>query len=287
MTENAINTDQIEFWNSTAGEQWVKGQENMDKTLAGFGQLAMTALAPVSGEAVIDVGCGCGATSLALMQVMAHGKVLGVDISAPMLARAEERSLELSLDAVTFQQADAAVYDFETNSFDGVFSRFGVMFFDNPVAAFTNIRTGLKPGGRLSFVCWRPVSDNQWTRVPMMAAFEHIERPNSPAPGAPGPFAFSDQAHTRTILEDAGFCDVSIEAKNLPMAFSIAPGKPLGLQFAEMGPVGRLLVNAPDDKKTAITDSMTKALEPFVQGDQAILDGAVWLVTAKNAKDQP
>ena len=283
MTTQQTNADQIEFWNSAAGEQWVKGQENMDRTLAGFGQLAITALAPKSGEAILDVGCGCGATSLALMETMGHGNVLGVDISAPMLARAEERSIELNLASVKFQKADAAVYDFDENSLDGVFSRFGVMFFDDAVAAFANIRSGLKPGGRLSFVCWRPIPDNQWTLVPMMAAFEHIERPAPPAAGAPGPFAFGDKDRTKKMLEDAGFNNVSIEAKNLPMAFSIAPDKPLGLQFAEMGPVGRLLINAPDDKKTAIIESMTTALEPFVQGNQAVLDGAVWLVTATNS----
>lgn len=283
MSEKQINADQIEFWNSAAGEQWVKGQENMDKTLAGFGQLAITALAPKPGEAIIDVGCGCGATSLALMQTMGKGEVLGVDISSSMLARAEERRVELGLNSVKFEKADAAVYAFEANSLDGVFSRFGVMFFDDPVAAFANIRSGLKPGGRLSFVCWRPIADNQWTLVPMMAAFEHIERPNAPPAGAPGPFAFGDQDRTRKLLEDAGFGEVSIEAKNLPMAFSIAPDKPLGLQFAEMGPVGRLLMTAPDDKKADIIASMTTALEPFVQNDKAVLDGAVWLVTAINS----
>ncbi len=283
MTEKQANADQIEFWNSAAGEQWVKGQENMDKTLAGFGQLAITALAPKSGEAIIDVGCGCGATSLALMEAMGNGNVLGVDISAPMLARAEERSIELGFDNVKFQKADAAAYNFEPNSLDGVFSRFGVMFFDDPVAAFANIRSGLKSGGRLGFVCWRPLADNQWTLVPMMAAFEHIDRPEAPPAGAPGPFALGDQDSTRKMLENAGFRDVSIEAKNLPMAFSIAPDKPLGLQFAEMGPVGRLLINAPDDKKTAIIESMTAALQPFVQGDQVVMDGAVWLVTATSS----
>ncbi|MEH6559165.1 MAG: class I SAM-dependent methyltransferase [Oceanicoccus sp.] len=284
MTEKPANADQIEFWNSAAGEQWVKGQETMDRTLAGFGQLAIAALAPKSGEAILDVGCGCGATSIALMETMGNGNVLGVDISAPMLARAEQRTIKLGLDSVKFRKADAASFDFEANTLDGVFSRFGVMFFDDAVAAFANIRSGLKPGGRLSFVCWRPISDNQWTLVPMMAAFEHIERPNAPPAGAPGPFAFGDKDRTKKMLEEAGFNNVSIEAKNLPMAFSITSDKPLGLQFAEMGPVGRLLINAPDDKKTAIVDSMTSALEPFVQGDQAVLDGAVWLVTATNAQ---
>lgn len=282
MTKNEINAEQIEFWNSAAGEQWVKGQENMDKTLAVFGQVAIDALAPKAGENLVDIGCGCGATSLALMETMGSGTVLGVDISAPMLARAKQRPEESGLKGIQFQEADAAVYAFKPEALDGVFSRFGVMFFDDPVAAFANIREGMKRGGRLSFVCWRPVSENQWTLVPMMAALKHIDRPEPPPPGAPGPFAFGDKEYAAKILEDAGFSNVAFEAKNLPMAFSIAPDKPLGLQFAEMGPVGRLLMTAPDDKKSAVIDSMTEALEPFVQGDEAVMDGAVWLVTATN-----
>jgi len=283
VTDKQANADQIAFWNSAAGEQWVKSQENMDKTLAGFGQLAIDALAPQPGQAIIDVGCGCGATSLALMDAMGLGKVLGVDISAPMLARAEERAKALGLDGIQFQQADAATFDFEANSLDGIFSRFGVMFFDDPVTAFANLRSALKSRGRLSFICWRPLSDNQWTMVPMRAALEHIERPEAPPIGAPGPFAFGDHHRTQKILQDAGFSNVVIEAKNLPMVFSIAPGKPLGLQFAEMGPVGRVLMNAPDSQKDAIIASMTAALKPFVQGDQVVMDGAVWLVTATNS----
>lgn len=282
MTETKANAAQIDFWNSAAGEHWVKSQESMDKTLAGFGDLAIKALNLESGAHILDIGCGCGGTSLSLASANLQGTVTGVDISAPMLARSAQRKAELELDNVKFLQADAATYSFDSQYYDAVFSRFGVMFFDNPVNAFKNIRTGLKAGAKLSFVCWRPALENQWMMVPMMAALEHIERPELPAANAPGPFAFGDSDYTSTILKKAGFSNVSMEPMNLPMVFSIAENTSLGQQFAEMGPVGRLIVAAPEEQKNRIVDSITQALQIHIKGNNVEMEGSVWLVAADN-----
>ncbi|MFT5692348.1 MAG: ubiquinone/menaquinone biosynthesis C-methylase UbiE [Oceanicoccus sp.] len=282
MSSNNSNVDQIKYWNSQAGEQWVKGRESMDKTLFEFGQLAIDALNLSSGNKVLDIGCGCGGTSFSLATKVADGRVEGVDISEPMLAHAKERRVALDIGNVDFIKGDAAVKLFSPQSFDRVFSRFGVMFFDDPVSAFKNIRSSLKSAGKLSFVCWRQASENQWTMVPTKAALKYVTIPNAADKNAPGPFAFADKVRTASILEQAGFKNVVVEAKNLPMRFPIVEGKSLGQQFAEIGPVGRIVATADDDVKQQVMESMTAALQEFVNGSQVEMDGAVWLVTADN-----
>ncbi len=282
MNENGSNADQIKYWNSQAGAQWVKGRESMDKTLSAFGQLAIDALALSANSRVLDVGCGCGDTSFSLAEKVINGSVEGVDISEPMLAHAEELRLGLGIENVRFDNADAAVKSFTPQTFDRVFSRFGVMFFDDPVAAFSNIRHSLAPGGKLSFVCWRPAPENEWTMVPTKAALQYVSLPEQVNPNSPGPFAFGDKEYTSSILESAGFSDVVMEAKNLPMCFAISKNKSLGQQFAETGPVGRIIASAAEDVRQSVIDSMTVALEAYVADDQVKMDGAVWLVTASN-----
>lgn len=282
MSNSRANSEQIEYWNSQAGEQWVKGRESMDNTLSAFGQLAIDSLNLSPGNHVLDVGCGCGGTSFSLAEKVGEGRVEGVDISAPMLAHARERKIELGVENVNFSKGDVAVEQFRPQSFDRVFSRFGVMFFDDPVSAFKNIRNSLKSEGKLSFVCWRQAVENQWTMVPTKAALKYISIPEVPDKKAPGPFAFGDKAYTVSILEQAGFKNVVLEAKNLPMRFPVAENKSLGQQFAEIGPVGRIVATASDDVKRQVMESMTAALQDFVNDGRVEMDGAVWLVTADN-----
>src|SRR5690348_10762670 len=177
--------------------------------LAVFGQAAIDAAAPMTGERVLDVGCGAGASSLALAaRVGPGGQVLGVDISEPLISRA--RALAPPDTPVLFQVADASSVALPEGAFDILFSRFGVMFFDAPTAAFTHMRRALRPGGRVAFVCWRGAAENDWVRLPM-GALKGIVPPSAPPdPEAPGPFSFGDRARVAHILTAAGFTDIAI-----------------------------------------------------------------------------
>src|SRR5262245_36853821 len=201
MSETQANQEQIRYWNEQAGPRWVKRQQQLDVQINQIGLAAMQRASIKPGEDVLDVGCGCGQTALELAErVGPQGLVTGIDISQPMLARARERQREVGMQNIEFLNADAQTYTFGRERFDLAFSRFGVMFFDNPSAAFGNICTALRPNGRLCFLCWQALEKNDWARIPLMAATQHVQPPTPPTPGAPGPFAFADPDRVRHIL---------------------------------------------------------------------------------------
>lgn len=278
----ADNEQQAAYWNEDAGPRWVAYQERLDRQIEGPGLAAMDASGVSQGENVLDVGCGCGGSSLELARrVGPTGSVLGVDVSGPMLARARERAADAGLANLTFEQCDAQTYRFETNHFDLMFSRFGVMFFADPVAAFANIGRAIRPGGRLCFLSWRPVQENPWILVPMMAAAQHVELPPPPPPGEPGPFAFGDADRVRTILTEAGFEDVSIE----PFDTSEAYGESVDdtLEFLQqIGPLSRILANVDDLQRGAVLNAVRDALVPHAGADGISLARAMWIVKAAN-----
>ena len=185
-TDTARNAAQIAYWNSEAGPRWVAMQERMDAMLAPLMTAALDRARPAVGETVLDVGCGCGATLLALAdRVGPDGSILGVDISAPMLDRARERVRDSAMRNVRLTLSDAAVHAFEPGAFDLAFSRFGVMFFDDPDRAFANIRSALAATGRWAFVCWAPPRDNPWLTVPLTVARQHLPPQPESDPSAP------------------------------------------------------------------------------------------------------
>ncbi|HKP78370.1 MAG TPA: class I SAM-dependent methyltransferase, partial [Phenylobacterium sp.] len=200
---------------------------------------------------------------------------VGVDISRPLLEIARRRSEGRS--DVSFLEADAQTHAFEPASFDAVFSRFGVMFFADPAAAFANIRRALKPGGRLAFVCWRTPAENPIMSLPMQAALAHVEAPPPPDPGAPGPFAFAESERLRAILDAGGFSGIAIT----PHEKDIGPGDletALGLAL-RIGPLGGVLRENPD-KRDAVVEAVRAALEPHAGPDGVKLGSATWIVTA-------
>ena len=187
-------------------------QDRLDGQIQPLGQAVIEALELKAGERVVDIGCGCGQTTVALAErVGAAGSVTGVDISQPMLAAARRRIAAHGLAQASVIEADAQTYRFEPETYDAVFSRFGVMFFDDPTAAFANILKGLKRGGRLGFLCWRAAIESDWMTVPIAAAQPLFPEPAPPSdPFAPGPFAFADPDRLRAILSGAGFAGVTI-----------------------------------------------------------------------------
>lgn len=274
MSGNAAQSD---FWNSAVGEAWAALQTQLDRQLGPLGQAGLAALAPKAGEAILDLGCGAGATVLALAEAVApSGHVLGIDLSEPMLAVARQRAAQSGA-AAAFRIADAQTADLGMEAFDAAFSRFGVMFFSDPVAAFANIRRSLKPGGRLAFVCWRPLAENAWQRVPMEAAKPILPPLPESDPLAPGPFAFADPDRVTAILTQAGFADI----RATPFDTTIGSGdleETVALAL-EVGPLSRALRDHPDCRDAAL-GVVRKALAAYVTEAGVMMPAAVWVVSA-------
>ena len=281
LTTNAQNAAQIEHWNGPAGETWVKLQARLDTQLAPLGRLAMDLAAVRTGEAILDVGCGTGETTLELSRrVGPGGKVLGVDVSRPMLSLARQRLKDAGFPQTRFEEGDAQNHAFARGNFDLVFSRFGIMFFADPVAAFGNLRSALKNEGRLAFVCWRPVAENPWVAVPMAAAFRHIPRPPPSEPGAPGEFAFADRDRVHAILSGSGFRDITIEPEDM-----LIGGASLEVTVdttLSMGPVAAALREADPGKRPPVEDAVRRALAPYDGSDGVRLGAGVWVVQARS-----
>jgi ubiquinone/menaquinone biosynthesis C-methylase UbiE len=276
------NDDQIDSWNGKAGETWARMQERMDRTLSPVTAALLTLAAPQPGEHVLDVGCGTGETSLALAGAVGdEGTVLGLDVSEPMLARARERADEL-LSEAEFRAADASTFA-DDDDFDLLMSRFGVMFFNDPAAAFTNLHARATPGGRLCFACWQPSSENPWATLPMQT-LAHLLPPVEPAdPLAPGPFAFADPDRVRKILSDSGWQDIAIQA--LPFTMIVGEGDdPIAAAVhfnLRIGPAARLVRDAGPDVEAPAKSALAKALAAYLVDGQVGLPGAVWLVSAR------
>ena len=263
---HALNADQIAYWNGPNGQRWTDRQPSQDVLLAPVSQLLIDRIAPKAGDRIVDIGCGCGATSIALAERVApDGVVLGVDISAPMLARARQLAPKgLPLD---FVRADATVYPFEAQTFDLVVSRFGVMFFAEPVVSFANLRKALRPQGRVVFACWREPKENPWMMAPLQAVYRHVPRLPQAGPEDPGPFAFASQERVKGILQQAGYADIAMEACNIALDISIGRGLDAATDAAlEIGPSARALDGHPAEIRAAARASVRELLAPYVRG---------------------
>jgi len=256
---------------------WAEVRESLELQLGPLGQRALSVLALRPGENVLDIGCGGGETALELARLVApNGTVVGVDLSAAVLAFAQRTGR--GYDRVRFVQADAEVYPFEPASFDAGFSRFGVMFFADPTAAFINIRRSLKPNGRLAFVCWRELEKNLLDLVPLRAASVHLPPQPDHDPEAPGPFAFANPDRVRDILERAGFGEIEITAHDekvgsgdLDTMLSVC---------SRVGALGKILRENPE-LLTATLPAVRSALAAYDGPDGVKLKAATWVVTAR------
>lgn len=276
----AFNEDQHTRWNGIDGEYWTANQDRLDRTLAPVTGPLLAFAAPLPGSTVIDVGCGCGATTIEFARAVGpSGRVVGIDLSARMLALAADRLR--TFDNTTCLLGDAAELALHNLGADLIVSRFGVMFFGDPVAAFTNLRGGLAAGGRLRFACWRSINENPWLQIPLHAVYEHAPRLPKPDPEEPGPFAFADTARVTRVLTAAGFTAPSFTPLNLQM--DIAAGGTLEdavNQASAMGPAKRALADQSDEIRAAARESIRRALTPYASAAGVRLTGAVWLVAA-------
>ncbi len=281
---DSTNDEQVRYWNEVAGPRWVLFQERLDRELAQLGVLAMERAGLAAGESALDVGCGCGGATLELgRRVGPSGRALGVDVSQPMLDHARARAKAAGAANVSFLEADAQSAGFGER-FDLVFSRFGVMFFADPAAAFGNLRRALRPGGRISFVCWQPLADNPWMLVPLGALAKHLMLPPPPPAGAPGPFALADAERVSRLLAAAGFAGIVCDDVREPLRFG---GGDLdgAVDFAlEIGPAAHALREAAagPELRAQVAASVREALAPFAAGGSVAMPSAAWRFGARN-----
>ena len=270
--------EQTTLWNGLAGHGWVELQELLDQMFKPLEDLLVDAVFPESGCWVLDVGCGTGSTTLAIARLLgAKGRCIGLDISDPMIHAARAHA-ERERTPARFIRANAQTHPFQPASFDRIMSRFGVMFFDNFVAAFTNLRRAAKDNAELRFVAWRSPSENPFMTTAERAAAPLL--PNIPArlPGAPGQFAFADQRRVYRILEESGWAEIDI--RPLDVACTL-PEKELVRYLTRLGPLGRVLHEADDPTRTQVIDTVRAAFEPYVYGAEVRFTAACWMVGAR------
>ncbi len=280
MDPTGPNADQIAYWNGRNAQKWIAFQDSMDHMLAPLSAHAMDIAGIAIGERVVDIGCGCGGTSIELAgRVGPSGAVLGADISGPMLERARQRVAELSGHTIEFLQADASIHPFDGDA-DQAFSRFGVMFFQDPAAAFRNIAGALKPGGRFTFVCWAEATANPWRSVPIAVAGRHVTLPTPEPPGGPGPFSLSETNRPRALLSEAGFEDIRVvrDERDLLIGATVETAAEHAVQ---LGPLGNVMRDAPPAAQEAVAQDMRTALAEYMAEDGVRLGAATWIATAR------
>ncbi|MEQ3650254.1 class I SAM-dependent methyltransferase [Hyphomonas sp.] len=278
-TMSMANKDQEEMWNGVGGKAWVHAQTLLDTAFQPFADILVKAVTAASATSVLDIGCGTGATTLAMAEALGpDADCLGLDISETMITHARKRAAETGSTA-EFIIADAETHPFEAGRFDVITSRFGVMFFEDPVAAFRNLNRAAQPGTNLIMLSWRGPAEN-----PFMTAAETAARPLLPGlperePNARGQFGFADSTRVESMLTEAGWSDGASEKIDVPCRFPLST---LDLYVSLMGPVGYAMAQGVDEEtRTKVSDAVRGALMDFVEGDEIVFTAACWKTTAR------
>jgi SAM-dependent methyltransferase len=283
MTETSIaNTAQHEYWNTVAGPRWVGLDGFVERRVRAVNDLLLARSGLAAGESVLDIGCGTGAATVPFAEAVGErGRVVGVDISEPMLAGARKRIADSGRRNISLLQADAQVHPFDPDRFDLIASRFGVMFFVDPVAAFSNLLPAARPGGRLCFACWGPIEENQHWLIPYDVALRHLGPPAPQPPHMPGPLAFSDPGYVRSIIETAGFAHAEIN-RETPDIIGSTPEEEADYACI-MSPAGRLIDEKKPDEaaREKIRHEIIKAFAAYAGGKSMLLPSTVFIVTAR------
>lgn len=279
----AFNADQLAFWNGVGGNIWVERQAHTDQILEPISEALLALAAPREGERVLDIGCGCGASTIDIARAVGPaGQVTALDISGPMLEEARRRAETAGVANIEWEQADPATAPLE--EFDLLVSNFGSMFFGDPVAAYTHLRGAARDGARLAMACWRGLGDNPWMAVPMDAMRPHVPPRPKGNPNAPGMFAFAGQQRVTQILTDAGWSVPRFT--RLDLDIDIAAGKGLEealVQLTKIGAINSWLRGQPEETVAAAVDSLRETLTPRVTGESVPLSASVWLISAAAA----
>ena len=276
------NVKQKEFWSGAGGDVWVNKQKEMDIMLNPLGQRAIDKLDLSNGKRILDIGCGCGATTLEIAKMIPEGKIIGVDISEPMLNQARKDALEMSLSNTEFVVQDVQADEISKDAFDIAFSRFGVMFFEDSYEAFKNINNALKIGGQLSFVCWQEPLLNPWQSLSIQVIKQFIDLP-TPPPKSPGPFAFEDKSYIEDILDRSNFKEINIDDNQEEIImFSGKSLKEASEDYLTINPVvTEMLKNSPKELKEEILEALIIKFSDFHEDHGLVFPSATWIVTAK------
>jgi SAM-dependent methyltransferase len=273
------NEERARYRNGDEAAHWLVHEERYEHMPAPFTGHLLTAAAIGLADRVVDIGCGTGSTTRAAGRVAIEGQALGVDLSTAMLGQAACRAQEEGLTNVHFDHGDAQVHGFMPDAGDVAWSRFGVMFFTDPTAAFANIARGLRPGGQLVFLCWQNLADNEWIVVPGGGVAQHVALPPLDDPTAPGPFSLDERDRIATVLRAAALTDVVIE----PIAEQLWIGTDVvdTIAFLESTGIWNSLLRDADPSTVArVSESVQAALEPYVTPAGVLLGSRAWLVTA-------
>jgi SAM-dependent methyltransferase len=281
IKQHVEGNEQAALWNGRAGRAWIDAQESLDRLFTPFENLLVNEVRAAHGRRVLDVGCGTGATTLAIARALGtEGRCTGADISEPMIAVARARAGREGAPA-SFVCGDAQKQPFEPASFDMIVSRFGVMFFDSPVQAFSNLLNAAKGGAKLRAIAWRSAAENPFMTTAERAASPLL--PNLPArkPGAPGQFAFADRDRVASILEESGWAGIDIRAIDVECTFSESD---LRTYLTRLGPVGLALQDETDERRRAqVVETVRAAFQPFVHGAEVRFTAACWMIGAHAA----
>jgi len=278
-----VNKNQKDFWSGKGGDIWVERQNAMDTMLSPLGEAALNKLNFNEEENVLDIGCGCGHTTLNIAKrIGPSGNVTGLDISQPMLKRAKESAVEMSITNTSFKCVDVQTEDLGDQIYSAAFSRFGVMFFEDSIAAFKNINKSLISGGYLSFVCWQSPAVNPWQSLFIQEVKKFLDLP-SPPPRSPGPFAFMESEYVSSILEESKFQDITIEGHEAEV--NMFSGRSLSdsvKDYISINPVvTQMLKESSENQIAEIVNSGIEAFSPYYSEKGLIFPSATWLVTAR------
>jgi SAM-dependent methyltransferase len=272
--------EQAALWNGLAGRAWVEAQALLDDIFRPIEDLLVEAAAAGSSGQALDVGCGTGSTTLAVARVLgAKGRCVGIDLSDSMIAAARARA-EREGTPVRFIRGNAQTHAFEPAGFDRILSRFGVMFFDDPIRAFANLRHAASDGAELRLVVWRSPEDNPFMTTAERAAAPLL--PNMPVrqPDAPGQFSFADRGRVHRILEESGWDEIDIQPIDVACTL---PEKELLGYLTRLGPLGRVLHDADEQTRTHVVGAVRPAFDPYVHGTEVRFNAACWMIAAIKA----
>jgi SAM-dependent methyltransferase len=274
------NREQDEYWNGEEATHWVCHLDRYDAMLEPFDGYLFGRADIHGSDAVVDIGCGCGATTLAAAGLALDGLALGIDLSAPMLEVATQRARRRVVGNARFERGDAESYRFHPGAFDHALSRFGVMFFADPVAGFSNVARALRPKGSLTFVCWQEMARNDWIAIPGAAVAAHVPLPPLASSDAPGPFSLSDPDRINAVLGKAGFARVDIAPVEEALVLGATVEDTVAF-LAQTGMGRAILANVDDTTRARALAAVADALAAYMVGDGVALGSRAWLVSAK------